>query len=282
VTFQTGHRPAPPEVVARRKGFHLLHQKRSLGSVSLATSYDYSAVVISNDGPGILDQGQTGSCEGHGHAGGITTNFAIKGSPIKLVSPIGIYAVARCIGRKPDASGHLPPLTDDGTESDLAIAGIEEWGVCSADSWGDFPANPATINDEPTMAQLERASDFRLNGAYFLTSDPSSDQYVIDIMTALAAGYTVAFALPASGPEFQGYTGGVLSSLSGPVDHENYLVGCSVPSAGAYSQATVRGVNSWNKGWGEGGFYSLGRLALAQTQDACVLDLSPAAGGVEQ
>ncbi len=79
-----------------------------------------------------------------------------------------------------------------------------------------------------------------------------SDQLIIDLMAALAAGYPVMYSLPASGSVFQNYGGGVLSSLSGPVDHENYVVGCSIPEPGAYSQAVITAVNSWGPNFGEG------------------------------
>lgn len=281
--FARGHVLAPADVVARRKGFHVMRAKRRLGGAELPLSVDLSPFVNGPGGPtSTLDQGPTGRCEGFAHAGGITTRFAIKGTPIPLVSPDGIYKVARCVGRRPGADGKLPALIDEGTESDLAIAGIQEWGVSSAATWGEFGLNPLTINDNPTLEQLEAASDFTLSGAYFITSDPHSDQYIVDLLTALAEGYPVAYALPASGDAFQGYAGnGPVAGLTGPVDHENYIVGCSIPSRGAYSQATILAVNSWGQ-WGRGGIYTLARSDIAKTADACVLDVVASTGATER
>jgi hypothetical protein len=271
-----GHRPDPPDVAARRKGFHLLRAKRSLVSAELPLSVDLTQFVTGPGGPGIFDQGSTGSCEGHAHAGAITTRFAALAMPIPTVSPIGIYTLARCIGRQPNADGSLPALTDDGTEPSLAIAAVQEWGVTSAATWGNFPADPSTINENPEFSELEEASDFRLLGAYFLQS--AGDQKVIDIMTALAAGYPVAMALPASGAEFNDYTGGILGALDGPVDHANYLVGYELSSPGNYGSVVVKCVNSWGK-WGEGGMYRGNRAFVDQLEDCCVIDVAPATQG---
>lgn len=272
-----GHLPDPPDVRARRAGFHILRAKRGL-TAELPLSVDLSPLVTAAGGPGIFNQGQTGSCEGHAHAGAIGVRFAKLGKPIQTPSPIGIYTLARCIGRQPDANGTLPPLTDDGTEPNLVLRAIQEWGVASIPTWGNFPADPSTINQEPTQADLEKASDFKLLGAYFLQS--VGDQKVIDILTALAAGYPVSMALPASGEQFNNYAGGVLGALDGPVDHANYIVGLSIPARGAYGQVTLKCVNSWDVTWGEGGFYRGDRAFLDQLEDCVAVDV--ASTGAEQ
>lgn len=273
--FARGHNLAPPDVVARRKGFHLMRAKRRLGGAELPLSVDLSLHV-----PPGSDQLAVGACEGFAHAYGIATRFAVMGTPIPLPSPIGIYTVARCVGRRPAADGSLPPLTDDGTESDLAIAGIQEYGVCSAETWGDMPPSQGTINDEPTLAKLEAASDFKLTGAYFLQT--AGDAFVLDLMTALAAGYPVAMALPASGLAFQNYAGGILGALDGPIDHENYMVGYSIASAGDYASIVVTCANSWSASWGERGFYRGNRSFVDQLADACVLDVVASTGASER
>ena len=274
-----GHRPDPPDVRARRAGFHILKSKRGFAE-QLPLSVDLSPFVTAPGGPGILDQRDSSSCEGHAHAGAIATRFARNGAPIALPSPIGIYTLARCIGRQPDANGNLPALTDDGTEPSLVVRAIQEWGVSSATTWGHYPADTATVNQEPTQEELERSSDFKLLGAYFMQS--VGDQLVIDIMTALAAGYPVSMGLPASGQEFNAYRGGILGALSGPVDHANYIVGYTLPATGAYSQVVMTSVNSWSSGWGEGGMYRFGRALVDQLEDCCAVDVIASAGSVEQ
>lgn len=275
-----GHRPDPPEVAARRKGFHLLKAKRGFDASSLPSKVDLSPYVTGPGGPGIFDQGSTGSCEGHAHAGAITARFAALGAPIPVVSPIGIYCLARCIGRQANRDGTLPPLTDDGTEPSLAISAVETWGVTSVDAWGSFPADPSTINAEPSLAELEDASDFKLLGAYFLQH--AGDQKVLDIMTALAAGYPVVIALPASGETFNDYTGGVMGALSGPIDHANYIVGYELATPGNYGSVIVKCVNSWGVGWGERGMYRANRHFVDQLEDCCAIDVAPATAGSKE
>jgi hypothetical protein len=281
MAYRTGHRPDPIEIVRRRKGFHLLKAKRGLGATALPPSTNNRQwLSVSAGGPGILDQGDTSSCEGHAHASGITLRFAIQRKPIRLVSPIGVYDVARMISRLPNADGSLPPLSDDGTEPNLVISGLSEWGACSAEDWGGYPASSATINEEPTAEDMELAAEFKLDGAYFMTS--SGDQYMLDLMTALAAGYPVSGAIAAYGAAFQGYSGGILGPLDDGVDHATLWVDYDGWGGSDLSKVVIYGVNSWSENWGEadapgitGGMYRGSRDFAAKYSSAtCVLDLS--------
>lgn len=282
--FMTGYRPDPPDVVARRPGFHLLRAHRLLvqsKTLPLFTN-NKQYLLAAKGGPGILQQLQTGSCTGHSTAGAITSRFAIMGTPIKLVSPIGLYAVGRAMARRPNVDGNLLPLTDDGTEPSLVVAGINEWGVCSADTWGNYPADPLTINNEPTLEQLEADAEFELNGAYFLQSQGTA--LYNDIMTALAAGYPVTNAIPASGDSFQNYTGGVLGAQSGPNDHYTYIIDYSWDGEN-YDSLILYCVNSWGTqdGWGDGtGMYQANTQFIDQMQDMAIFDVSSVAGANEQ
>jgi hypothetical protein len=278
MNVRTGYRPDPPGVRARRAGFHLLKARHGLGASALPPSVDWRAQVLA--GPGILDQGQTGSCTGHAVAGAITTRFFLQSIPIALVSPVGCYTVGRAIDRQPNADGSLPPLTDDGAEPSQVVRGISEWGVCSASTWGNYPADPATINEEPTFAELEAASEFELVGAYFLQSQ--GDAFVLDLMTALAAGFPVTHALCASDPAFNNYTGGVLGAMSGSLDHYNFIAGYEWDGRDPRS-IVILAANSWSPEWGEQGFYRADRAFVDQIQDCAAFDVMAAqTGAVEQ
>jgi len=279
--YFTGHIPDPPAVVARRKGFHILKAKRGLGVAPLPLKTNNRAKLLTAlGGPGILNQKDTGSCVGHAIASAITLRFALMGKPIPLVSPVGVYDVARMISRSPNADGSLPPLSDDGTEPNLAYSGLAEWGACSAATWGDYPATSATINDEPTPQDMMLTADFKLSGAYFLDGT-AGDQYLRDLMTALAAAYPLSYALAASNNTFQGYTGGVLGPMDDAVDHENYLIDYEWDGSNL-SSLIVYGTNSWSEGWGEsdvvgigGGMYRANRQFIAKYSDStAVVDVS--------
>jgi len=167
----TGYRPDPPDIVIRRNGYHLFAARKGITVSPLPLSTNNRQWLLpSKGGPGILNQGQTGSCVGHALAAATTLRFALQLKPISLVSPIGWYNVARSIDRGPDVHGNLPALQDQGSEPSQAIRGAQEWGVESAATWGNYPADPKTINNEATLKQLEDAAEFTLNGAYFLNS----------------------------------------------------------------------------------------------------------------
>lgn len=79
MTFHKGYRSDPEVVRQRRPKFHLLKAARGLGAAPLPLSTNNRQYLLpSAGGPGILNQFQTSSCEGHAHASGITLRFAIE------------------------------------------------------------------------------------------------------------------------------------------------------------------------------------------------------------
>lgn len=111
--------------------------------------------------PIALDQGATGSCEGHSHAVAIYTAMFARGVvPAYLPSPADMYRLARCIER----DGAAAPLRDTGTESAYICAALNVWGTrpmgppvqdpCDANP-RNSDASILTICDEPSFADLE-------------------------------------------------------------------------------------------------------------------------------
>lgn len=281
--FGTGHKPDPEIVRQRRSKFHMLSAQRGLGAVPWPLSTNNRQFLqVSAGGPGILNQGPTSACEGHAPASGITLSCAIRKKPVPLISPIGLYTMARVLARTPNADGTLPPLTDDGTEPSLVLQAAQQWSILSAASWGNYPANPMTINSEPTFAELESSGTSAFGGGYFLTS--SGDQFCKDVMTAMAAGYVLTGAIAASGATFQNYRGGILPALDDQVDHATLWIDYEWDGTNL-SSLVVYGANSWGGepgGWGEsdapgitGGMYRGNRDFLcAYNQDCAVLDVT--------
>jgi hypothetical protein len=247
------------EVEKRRVSFRAMR----LGTPTLPLSMDLSSFA-----PPIRDQNGFGMCVGEAYSCASNTRLAAAGTPVDAISPFCVYKLARCVDRY-GQGGLTVPLSDSGTTPGSAITALSNWGVVSEVTWGTEDAT--TINAEPTLTELEEASDFILNGAYFLTSD--SDQRYIDIMTALCSGFPVCMSLAASGDVFNNYTGGVLGSLSGPLDHENYCVGYTLSSVGDYASIVLKCVNSWGTSWGEAGFYRANRAFVDQCADWAVLDV---------
>lgn len=244
------------EVVKRRVSFKAMR----LGTPVLPLSIDLSPSC-----PPVKDQNGFGMCVGEAYSSAVNTRLAVAGTPVALVSPYCVYKLSRCI----DRAGASAPLTDSGTSPGSAIAALQNWGVVSDATWGQEDAT--SLNAEPTLTELEEASDFCLNGAYFLQSD--GDQRVIDICTALASGFPLGVSLAASGSEFNNYGGGVLGALDGPIDHENYVVGYTLSATNDFTSVVLKCVNSWGTGWGEAGLYRANRAFVDQCEDFAVLDV---------
>ena len=278
-----GYKPDPDIVRQRRPKFHAFKAARGLGVAPLPLKTNNRQYMIpAKGGPGILDQGQTGSCEGHAHASGFTLGAAMQGAPVALRSPIALYTLARIAGEVPNASGELPALKDEGTEPSLVLQAAQTWGVPSATDWGNYPADPATINLAPNLAELEASTAFKLSGAYFLTSQ--GEQFCRDVMTALDEGYVCTGAIAASSTTFNNYTGGVLGALDTDIDHATLWVDFEWDGTNM-SSLVVYGVNSWGLLWGEddanvgGGMYRCNASFLqAYSQDCAVLDVVNASG----
>jgi hypothetical protein len=325
VTYRTGHIADHPAVVARRTGLHL-HPKfgaimARASSLPMATT-NRAKLSTSQGGPGILNQGQTGSCEGHAHASGATLLLANQGKSQGLISPVALYLGALLIDRTV-SDGALSTVTDAGTMPSSIISAWQTFGARLAASDPQYPANPATLYEQPSntnsplilpsLETLYADSPYRFGGAYFLTGASTSPAYLLSALATLASGYTLTDAIPASGSEFQNYTGGVIGALSGPIDHANLLVDtqwtgsapdwatfCSALTSGDASTVTrlamatsaagipnliFWGVNSWSTAWGtgdpvstmSGGLYMANLDYFTQAQDLLVLDLSAAA-----
>jgi hypothetical protein len=317
MTFRTGHISDLPDVIARRLG---LHHHPEIGAMRAGTlplrTTNRESLPVAKGGPGVLDQHDTGSCEGHAHGAGITLRFAIDGTPLpELVSPVGLYLGALRIDRAPLVDGTLPPLFDNGTMPSSILTALAADGMIGASVWGQYPASSQTLYANPNSApgasdyqaciepppeKLFAESGFRMKGGYFVQSQGA--QRLLDLMTVLAAGKVVTDALPASGGDFQGYSGGILGATTGPIDHANLILDYDwtgtqgqldtfIADVRAFSLITAMALadqflvfhvlNSWGETWGEadpiaqtvGGLYRCNRAHIDCAADFCTLDL---------
>lgn len=204
--------------------------------------------------PGVFDQGQYGSCTGHGTSAGIVAAFDLAGVPMAFVpSPAGIYDLGRCIDRAPLTG---TPLTDSGAEPNQVMRGIAEWGVrpmgpLVEGRYSDCGA--ANVNAEPDIAAIETDACHLEIGAYAITS-VGADR-VADVRKALAAGLPVCFGVfvdtafenwnpadgPVTAPDFADPSGG---------GHWLCALGYTTQADGT---TLVRFRNSWGTSWGDGG-----------------------------
>lgn len=226
-------------------------------------------------GPGIMNQGQVGSCVGHATDGSIETRLTIAGTPISHRSPVWIYDVARCIERARDNVGipnnELPALEDFGSMPSDAWTGVAEWGLAA---YEDRPTSNSTVNNEPKLGLVESASDVILTGAYRI--DDMGSARILAMKTALANGFPIAIAIQVD-TAFEEFNGRTPLSAPNPNDllggHYIYTTGYDTLSNG---RVIFNGPNSWTDQWGDGGFWIGDESFIAEATDIYVADVDVA------
>jgi hypothetical protein len=217
---------------------------------------------LSSFTPAILDQSQTGSCVGHALACAIFTSLSAQGvASAFLPSPADIYTLARCLERAQfwDGQGQAPPLADNGSQPYLAIRALGEWGIRPMrplpERFSD--ADPATINDDPKLLDIEADSQSLIVGPYAVSSTD-------DVALALSNKIPVTAALDADSDAFQTYSGGTLGPLGTSLDHYVCITGFDVAPDGS-RRWRVR--NSWSSQFGVYGELFVNDAALAEFGD---------------
>lgn len=317
MTYRTGHLPDHPAVVARRAGLHLhpaFATAMALAAALPMASSNRSMMPPSKGGPGILDQHDTGSCEGHAHGSGGTIFLALQGLSKGLISPTALYLGALLVDRTLNPDGTLSTVLDTGTMPSSILMGWQTFGAQLAKSDPQYPADSSTLYVTPSnpnsplllpsLDTLYADSPYRFKGAYFITAASGSPARLLQTLTMLASGRPVTDAIRASNAAFQGYTGGIVGALTGDVDHANLLVDYEWTGSAAdwatfltalsqnnTSQVAAlvgnlifHGVNSWGLTWGEsdslstmtGGMYRANSQFFDQAEDLCVVDLQAA------
>jgi hypothetical protein len=221
--------------------------------------------------------------------------MAAQGTPIKLPSPPGNYTLARGKERKAErlaellakrqgqpitmaiyrAAGPLPPLVDIGTEPFWALTSLAEDGCPPFDLWGNFPVSPATINNEPTLKQLEAASAFKMNGFYRI--DTTGEERMRDVLAALTLDRPVCMARH-MGPWFNHYTSGILGAPQEGDTLGHYIYADGFTWDGASTESLVLDcINSFGRDWGMEGCLLANYDFLCSAFDIYVMDVRSAA-----
>jgi hypothetical protein len=315
--YRTGHIADHDEVVKRRVALH--HFGAFAAMMALASSLpmettNRALMPPDKGGPGILDQHDTGSCEGHAHGTGGTLVLAGQGTSPGLISPAQLYLGALRFDATLQPDGTLSSVTDTGTMPSSILSAWQTFGAglakddpqypCSSGTLYKNPGDPNSVLILPPPERLYAASPFRFKGAYFITAGVGSPQRLLQALTTLASKRVITDAIPASGNDFQGYTGGIIGATTGPIDHANVIVDYKWVGSAAdwatFTTALVQGnttqvaalvqnllficVNSWSTSWGEGdavstmpgGMYRANIHYFDKAEDLCVLDLEAA------
>jgi hypothetical protein len=216
--------------------------------------------------PPVFDQGPTGSCEGHASSGCTAMVFTKQGEALPWIpSMLDTYTLARCIDRGDPNGG---ALWDSGTMTSSVIAAYADFGISgmrARASDGRFSdCDPATLNAEPDLLQLERDALKLVIGAYQITSVGA--QRLADVKAAQVNGFGVridsfvdtafeewtAGSAPFGAPNYADQNGG---------GHALYLVG--------YQGNNMIVRNSWGRDWGDGGNIIVAPAFLEQADVFC-------------
>lgn len=225
--------------------------------------------------PPVLDQNDTSSCVGHAIACAVGTSFSFRGEPLGFTpSPRGLYCLARCIDRADPSI----PLVDEGSMPNQAVRSLSEWGIHAMQAPSpqgyDSDCDPSNVNNEPTLLELEQDALTLVVGQYEI--DTWGPQRVLDICTALAAGYAVTCSVSAGNATWQQWTPandplGAQSPIK--LDHYVWFIGYRTVNG----KKILRIRNQWGKLWGDEGEIEVTEDFVDQTSDLYAYNVRRAA-----
>ena len=245
--YGRGYRPNP-------RGHRIASSKLLLGIPKLAET-PAEASLERFEVP-IMDQGSTSSCTFHSSPMAICVTFAAAGTPLPWVpSQDDGYKLARCIER----AGAPENLRDEGAIPADVMQAISQWGVrpsrAPAPDGRNSDVDPATVNDEPMLGDLEQDAQMLLVGEYAV--DTSAPDAITQMRAAIAAGYALTLAVfvdtafenwdPSTGPLGA-------PNRKDPQGGGHYLA-CTSYRTTPDGRTILRGPNSWGTSWGIAGHW---------------------------
>jgi len=228
--------------IADPAGHRATSASRLVGGAPIPASHDCAP-----SGPGVLDQQQTSSCVGHASITVTYTALKLAGKPINIPSPVWAYLIALCVDRPYSGVGKPTKLVDQGSMPNQAVRGFEEFGLLDQ---ADKPLDEATLLEEPTLDQFEKASRQRIIG--WRRIDSVGQQRVNDVCAAIAMNRPPMFAVEVD-QAFEDNTGSILGKLNGATLGGHMLASMGYETS-ASGKKLVKFQNSWSTQWGRGGF----------------------------
>jgi hypothetical protein len=227
--------------------------------------------------PDRLDQGHTGSCEGHGWAAGTYTGLAANGTPLGYVpSPRYGYAGARSLERGAAltpgvaTSIPLPAFVDNGTETEVMAQWYAQGGTIpmlgptpdgrNSDIWSaadlsGIPNAPAeNVNNELSLGGLVSGAKRLVTGTHRIV-DPTAADTLLQVQTCLYTLKSPVIVGTFVDSAFEQWQAGQ-APIPAPNTNDASGGGHCLYISGF---ATVNGVvrilvtNSWGKGWADQG-----------------------------
>lgn len=232
----------------------------------------------------IMDQGQSGSCTGHGTSQACVIAAAANGRSLPFVpSPRILYAIVRELELVTSSDA----LTDIGAMPSDLITVVNRWGVAPigfdsscptpdgrySDIWTPddvVGSQHANVNDKSTFLEKETAGlSLTLITARI---DVSAPDFVDQVCLALANRFSVGFGLFVDTQNFMAYDGTKPISTIDTRDPQgggHWIAGSSYDRSTA--TAVVGGPNSWNTGWGRKGHWDMTFSCLQTVCSDCLI-----------
>ncbi len=190
--------------------------------------------------PPIYNQGQLGSCVGHGVTACMEQTLNIEGKAIGPLSRLMCYYDARRIeGTVSDDAG---AMISDG------VTGVAKWGLCTEALWPYDISKFANMPPPPARLQASRHKAVR---SY------SVNQASSDLKQCLSEGYGVVFGFTV----YEGFESDAVATtgvLNMPSRREQIVGGHCVVLVG-YDDPSRRYIvrNSWGTDWGQAGYFTM-------------------------
>lgn len=189
----------------------------------------------------IKDQGQLGSCVGHGVTEAMETIYRKNGrQPDFIGSPLYAYWNARWWSRS--------TATDSGAYVRYGMKGAVNWGVCADSLWPYIESKYAV---KPTAQAYADGNTRDATSWYAIKAGDQASQ-VMHAVGKLQAPVPIGFTCFASLMSSQTTNTGIIDP---PKANEQVIGGHCVPVIG-YDTAKDWFIfkNSWTQGWGDGGY----------------------------
>ena len=209
--------------------------------------------------PPILDQLRIGSCAANAGNGALEILLNSEGA-LRSLSCLHLYWIARALD---GSTGQ-----DAGTHLRSIVQQMHRIGVCLDDYWPYVEPEKNYLVPPPLEADI-RASENRISGYYKINS--TGTQRLSDIATAIRANHPVIFGTGVGKVFFN--TDGKSPIVMDPKDIEGGHATVLVGVQSIAGRMSFRNKNSWNVGWGDGGYCWLDQdyMTWSGTDDIWVL-----------
>lgn len=232
---------------------------RALLATFLTTAPTLQPTSLAQWNAPIMDQGSgefgTGSCTGHGTSQALYTTWGSLRLDLPFVpSPDGIYTPTRCLDRAGATMvGTQPkPLTDSGAIPADVMLSLAKYGVrpikAPTPDGRYSDCTPATINLEPSLADLELSGRKVVTGEYRI--DETASDFIVLVQQSLSVAKVAVGIGVLVGDNFQDWnpSTGPLAVPDDPNSPDSGGHWLCIDSWDSWSGGVMlSGPNSWSK-----------------------------------